>query len=66
MGIGYVVGVLGGAILAHAAYATIQYRAVLKITEEEFSGPPMDVRYFTLTKLLSALSTDYIGGLTIR
>ena len=24
MGIGYVVGVLGGAILAHAAYATIQ------------------------------------------
>jgi hypothetical protein len=24
MGIGYVVGVIGGAILAHAAYATIQ------------------------------------------
>jgi len=37
------VGVLGGAILAHAAYATIQYRAVLKITEEEFTRPPMDV-----------------------
>ncbi|KAL3536246.1 hypothetical protein ACH5RR_004707 [Cinchona calisaya] len=40
MGIGFVVGIL---ILSHAAYSTIQYRALLKITEEEFSGPPINV-----------------------
>uniref|UniRef100_A0A5B6YN57 Uncharacterized protein n=1 Tax=Davidia involucrata TaxID=16924 RepID=A0A5B6YN57_DAVIN len=43
MGLGFVVGVLGVLILSHAAYSTIQYRALLKITEEEFSGPPMNV-----------------------
>ncbi|XP_052191194.1 membrane magnesium transporter [Diospyros lotus] len=43
MGSGLVIGVLGVMILSHAAYSTIQYRSLLKITEEEFSGPPMGV-----------------------
>ncbi|XP_057462847.1 membrane magnesium transporter-like [Actinidia eriantha] len=43
MGLGFAVGVLGVVILSHAAYSTIQYRSLLKITEEEFSGPPMNV-----------------------
>ncbi|XP_057427536.1 membrane magnesium transporter [Lotus japonicus] len=43
MGVGFVVGFLGALILLHAAYSTIQYRALLKITEEEFSGPPLNV-----------------------
>ncbi|CAK9140793.1 unnamed protein product [Ilex paraguariensis] len=43
MGTGFVIGVLGVLILSHAAYSTIQYRALLKITEEEFSGPPINV-----------------------
>lgn len=73
MGIGFVIGVVGGLLLAHAAYATVQCnknpnlisdlgfffffpeiflltlmssadRGVLKIVEEEFSGPPINVR----------------------
>ncbi|VVB13050.1 unnamed protein product [Arabis nemorensis] len=43
MNLGFVIGVLGVLILSHAAYSTIQYRGLLKITEEEFSGPPMNV-----------------------
>ncbi|KAK7267718.1 hypothetical protein RIF29_20396 [Crotalaria pallida] len=43
MGLGLIVGFLGVLILFHAAYSTIQYRALLKITEEEFSGPPLNV-----------------------
>ncbi|XAR69130.1 hypothetical protein NMG60_11000609 [Bertholletia excelsa] len=43
MGLGFTAGVLGVVILFHAAYSTIQYRSLLKITEEEFSGPPMNV-----------------------
>ncbi|KAE9465454.1 hypothetical protein RHGRI_007208 [Rhododendron griersonianum] len=43
MGPGFVAGVLGVLILSHAAYSTIQYRSLLKITEEEFSGPPINV-----------------------
>ncbi|KAF3441832.1 hypothetical protein FNV43_RR15747 [Rhamnella rubrinervis] len=43
MGLGFVVGVFGVLILAHAAYSTVQYRGLLKIMEEEFSGPPMNV-----------------------
>ncbi|CAM8910447.1 hypothetical protein QQ045_031829 [Rhodiola kirilowii] len=43
MGAGFIVGVLGGLSLAHAAYSTVQYRGLLKIMEEEFSGPPMNV-----------------------
>ncbi|XP_066355533.1 membrane magnesium transporter-like [Miscanthus floridulus] len=61
MGIGYVVGFLGGAILAHAAYATIQYRTVLKITEEEFSRPPMDV----VMELLLGLALCMWAGLAV-
>ncbi|PIN04607.1 hypothetical protein CDL12_22861 [Handroanthus impetiginosus] len=43
MGAGFVVGVVGVLILSHAAYSTIQYRSLLKITEEQFSGPPTSV-----------------------
>ncbi|CAK9182608.1 unnamed protein product [Ilex paraguariensis] len=43
MGMGFVVGILGVLIISHAAYCTIQYRAVLKITEEELSRPPINV-----------------------
>ncbi|CAH9062983.1 unnamed protein product [Cuscuta epithymum] len=43
MNIGFLVGTFGVLFLANAAYSTIQYKALLKITEEEFSGPPFDV-----------------------
>ncbi|CAN0881177.1 Membrane magnesium transporter [Linum grandiflorum] len=43
MGLGFTVGVIGVVILGHAAYSTSQYRGLLKIVEEEFSGPTMDV-----------------------
>ncbi|VAI13992.1 unnamed protein product [Triticum turgidum subsp. durum] len=61
MGIGYVIGILGGALLAHAAYATIQYRAVLKITEEEFSRPPVDV----MMQLLLGLALCMWAGVSV-
>ncbi|CAN6343366.1 unnamed protein product, partial [Urochloa humidicola] len=61
MGIGYMVGIIGGAILAHAAYATIQYRTVLKITEEEFTRPPMDV----MMELLLGLVLCMWAGLSV-
>uniref|UniRef100_A0A2C9V8F7 Uncharacterized protein n=1 Tax=Manihot esculenta TaxID=3983 RepID=A0A2C9V8F7_MANES len=43
MGLGFVIGAFGVLILAHAAISTIQYKGLLKIIEEEFSGPPMNV-----------------------
>ncbi|KAM1801000.1 hypothetical protein ACFX11_032668 [Malus domestica] len=43
MSLGFVVGILGVVILSHAAYSTVQYRGLLKIMEEEFSGPPLTV-----------------------
>uniref|UniRef100_A0ACD5Y0G9 Uncharacterized protein n=1 Tax=Avena sativa TaxID=4498 RepID=A0ACD5Y0G9_AVESA len=61
MGIGYVLGAIGGALLAHAAYATIQYRAVLKITEEEFSHPPVDV----IIQLLVGLALCMWAGVSV-
>ncbi|KAJ0976458.1 hypothetical protein J5N97_018423 [Dioscorea zingiberensis] len=60
-GVGFAVGVLGGLLLAHAAYATIQYRGMLKIVEEEFSGPPMNV----VVELLVALVLCIFSGLTV-
>ncbi|KAK1314182.1 Membrane magnesium transporter [Acorus calamus] len=42
-GPGFLIGAIGCLLLAHAAYSTIQYRGVLKILEEEFSGPPFNV-----------------------
>ncbi|KAF4403406.1 hypothetical protein G4B88_008052 [Cannabis sativa] len=42
MGAAFVVGVFGVLILAHATYSTIHYRELLKIMEEEFSGPPIN------------------------
>lgn len=43
MGLGFAIGFIGVLILFHAAYSTIQYRTLLKITEEEFSGSPLSV-----------------------
>ncbi|QHO46352.1 Membrane magnesium transporter [Arachis hypogaea] len=43
MALGFAIGVFGVLILFHAAYSTVQYRGLLKITEEEFSGPPFNV-----------------------
>ncbi|MED6175436.1 hypothetical protein PIB30_078295 [Stylosanthes scabra] len=43
MALDFAIGVFGVLILFHAAYSTIQYRGLLKITEEEFSGPPFNV-----------------------
>ncbi|XVE76145.1 hypothetical protein DITRI_Ditri12bG0149900 [Diplodiscus trichospermus] len=43
MRLGFIIGFFGVLILSHAAYSTIQYRGLLKIMEEEFSGPPMNV-----------------------
>ncbi|XP_011018738.1 PREDICTED: membrane magnesium transporter [Populus euphratica] len=41
--VGFVIGLVGVLILSHAAYSTSQYRGLLKITEDEFSGPPFSV-----------------------
>eukprot|EP00268_Persea_americana_P058721 TRINITY_DN7134_c0_g4_i1.p1 TRINITY_DN7134_c0_g4~~TRINITY_DN7134_c0_g4_i1.p1 ORF type:complete len:103 (+),score=21.42 TRINITY_DN7134_c0_g4_i1:401-709(+) len=41
--VGFLVGVFGGLLLSHAAYATVQYRGMLMIVEEEFSRPPMNI-----------------------
>ncbi|KAF8042700.1 hypothetical protein BT93_A1129 [Corymbia citriodora subsp. variegata] len=43
MRFGFAIGVFGVLILSHAAYSTVQYRGLLKIMEEEFSGPPLNV-----------------------
>ncbi|KAK6943854.1 Membrane magnesium transporter, partial [Dillenia turbinata] len=61
MGLGFVAGVLGVLILSHAVYSTIQYRGLLKITEEEFSGPPMDV----IVELLLGLILCMWASLTV-
>ncbi|CAN1143120.1 Membrane magnesium transporter [Linum perenne] len=52
MGLGFTVGVIGLLILGHAAYSTSQYRGLLKIVEEEFSGPTMDVVLEVIVGLL--------------
>ncbi|KAJ3669607.1 hypothetical protein LUZ60_011557 [Juncus effusus] len=52
MGVGYVVGIVGGVLLAHAALSTIQYRRELKIMEEQFTGPPSNVVMELLLGLL--------------
>ncbi|XP_061954985.1 membrane magnesium transporter-like [Populus nigra] len=41
--VGFVNGFVGVLILSHAAYSTTQYEGLLKITEDEFSGPPFNV-----------------------
>ncbi|KAG6744116.1 hypothetical protein POTOM_052825 [Populus tomentosa] len=41
--VGFVIGFVGVLILSHAAYSTTQYEDLLKITEDEFSGPPFNV-----------------------
>ncbi|KAL3628494.1 hypothetical protein CASFOL_027540 [Castilleja foliolosa] len=61
MAAGFLVGVVGVLILSHAAYSTIQYRSLLKITEEEFSGPPINV----VLELLGGLVLCMWAALTV-
>ncbi|KAF3777922.1 Membrane magnesium transporter [Nymphaea thermarum] len=61
MAISFVVGVIGGLLLVHAAYSTIQYRAVLKITEEKFSAPPFNV----FLEVITGLSLCLWAGLAV-
>ncbi|KAG9134566.1 hypothetical protein Leryth_000909 [Lithospermum erythrorhizon] len=61
MGIGVTVGVLGVLTLFHSAYSTIQYRSLLKITEEDFSGPPLNV----VVELLGGLVLCMWAALTV-
>ncbi|KAI3522838.1 hypothetical protein L2E82_05777 [Cichorium intybus] len=59
--ISFVVGVISVLMLLHAAYSTIQYRALLKITEDEFYGPPAEV----LVELALVLILSLVAGLTV-
>ncbi|KAL6507893.1 hypothetical protein OROGR_024088 [Orobanche gracilis] len=61
MGAGFVVGVVGVLILSHAAYSTVQYRYLLKITDEEFSGPPINV----VMELIAGLVLCMWAALTV-
>ncbi|XP_051131022.1 membrane magnesium transporter [Andrographis paniculata] len=61
MGAGFIVGVVGVLILSHAAYSTIQYRSLLKITEEVFSGPPINV----VIELIAGLVLCMWAALTV-
>ncbi|CAH9115552.1 unnamed protein product [Cuscuta europaea] len=61
MNIGFLVGTFGVLFLPHAAYYTIQYKALLKITQEEFSGPPFDV----VIKLIIGLLLCMWAALTV-
>ncbi|KAL6133429.1 hypothetical protein ACLB2K_065664 [Fragaria x ananassa] len=59
--LGFLVGIFGVLILSHAAYSTVQYRGLLKIMEEEFSGPPITV----VAELLVGLVLSLWAGLTV-
>ncbi|CAO2834701.1 unnamed protein product [Amaranthus hypochondriacus] len=61
MGFGLTIGVLGVLILSHAAYSTIQYRGLLKITEDEFNGAPMNV----VVELILGFLLCMYAGLTV-
>ncbi|KAK9079385.1 hypothetical protein SSX86_001056 [Deinandra increscens subsp. villosa] len=61
MSVSFAVGVLAVLMLLHAAYSTIQYRALLKITEDEFTGPPYEV----LVELILVLILSLFAGLTV-
>ncbi|KAJ6300074.1 hypothetical protein OIU76_020963 [Salix suchowensis] len=41
--VGFVAGFVGVLALCHAANSTTQYKGLLKITEDDFSGPPFNV-----------------------
>ncbi|GAB2226981.1 hypothetical protein Droror1_Dr00008780 [Drosera rotundifolia] len=58
---GFSVGLLGVLVLFHAAFSTIQYRGVLKIAEEEFSGPPLNV----VLELVVGFVLCMYAGLTV-
>ncbi|KAI6698080.1 hypothetical protein NL676_018199 [Syzygium grande] len=61
MRFGFAIGVFGVLILSHAAYSTVQYRGLLKIMEEEFSGPPLNV----VAELLVGLVLCVLAALTV-
>nr|GEX66662.1 membrane magnesium transporter [Tanacetum cinerariifolium] len=57
----FAVGILAVTMLLHSAYSTIQYRALLKITEDEFTGPPYEV----MVELMLVLILSLFAGLTV-
>uniref|UniRef100_A0A803L094 Membrane magnesium transporter n=1 Tax=Chenopodium quinoa TaxID=63459 RepID=A0A803L094_CHEQI len=59
MGLGFTVGLLGVLILSHAAYSTIQYRGFLKITEDEFTGPPINDKLIGVSTSTDIKKFDY-------
>ncbi|KAK7285023.1 hypothetical protein RJT34_19779 [Clitoria ternatea] len=61
MGVALTVGVVGLVILFHAAYLTIRYKGLLKITEDEFSGPPFNV----VIELCLGLLLSFWAALTV-
>ncbi|KAI3822516.1 hypothetical protein L1987_10106 [Smallanthus sonchifolius] len=61
MTVSFAVGILSVLMLLHAAYSTIQYRALLKITEDEFTGPPYEV----LVELILVMILSLFAGLTV-
>ncbi|KAL8216925.1 hypothetical protein R6Q57_023762 [Mikania cordata] len=61
MSVSFAVGILAVVMLLHAAYSTIQYRALLKITEDEFTEPPFEV----LVELMLVVILSLFAGLTV-
>ncbi|KAE9585443.1 hypothetical protein Lalb_Chr25g0289001 [Lupinus albus] len=61
MGFVFTMGLVGVLIFFHAAYSTIQYRGLLKITEEEFSGPPFNVNIIFLITFASYFAKQKLG-----
>ncbi|XP_071709430.1 membrane magnesium transporter-like [Rutidosis leptorrhynchoides] len=61
MSMNFAVGVIAVLMLFHAAYSTIQYRSLLKITEDEFTGPPFEV----IVELILVLILSLFAGLTV-
>ncbi|XP_076897332.1 membrane magnesium transporter-like [Bidens hawaiensis] len=61
MNTSFAVGIVAITMLLHAACSTVQYRAMLKITEDKFTGPPYEV----LVELVLVLVLSLFAGLTV-
>ncbi|MFS7914907.1 putative magnesium transporter [Helianthus anomalus] len=61
MNTSFTIGIVAISMLLHAAYSTIQYRTLLKITEDEFTGPPYEV----LVELMLVMVLSLFAGLTV-
>ncbi|KAJ0777983.1 hypothetical protein HanLR1_Chr02g0066701 [Helianthus annuus] len=67
MNTSFTIGIIAISMLLHAAYSTIQYRTLLKITEDEFTGPPYEVilYLFVLVELMLVMVLSLFAGLTV-